>query len=177
MARAARERLELDEILMVPTGLQPLKRHGAEASFADRLAMTELLCAEEPDYLRASAMDAPHADGVPNYTVETLEAMRREWPDARLFVIVGADSFADVPRWREGRRLLGMAEWIVVSRRGFAIASGQVEGERVHRIDDVAVPLASRELRDRLRRGEDCRGAMPPCVLEYIRARGLYGTA
>jgi len=178
MARAAHERLALDEILLAPTGLQPFKRHGAEASFRDRLAMTEMLCAEEPEYLRASTMDAPRADGEPNYTVDTVETMRQKWPDARLFVILGADSFAEVPRWREGERLLGMAEWIVVSRPGFRMErEATTESARVHRIADVAVPLASRELRERLRRGDRCAGAMPVPVVEYIRAHGLYGPA
>ena len=174
MARAARERMELDEILLAPTGLQPLKRNGATASFADRLAMTKLLCAEEPAYLRASAMDAPHADGSPNYTVETLEAMRREWPRVRLFAILGADSFREFPRWHEVERLQAMAEWIVVSRPGFAVGERTPGSERVYRIEDVAVPLASRLLRERLRQGEDCEGAVPASVLAYIHAHGLY---
>ena len=180
MARAAQGWLDLDEILLAPTGLQPFKRQGAQASFADRLAMTELLCAEEPGYLVASAMDAPRPDGLPNYTIDTVETMRRAWPEARLFVILGADSFAELPHWREAVRLIAMAEWIVVSRPGVAAAGAPASGEmaeegRVHRIEDVAVPLASRELRAQLRRGDDCRETMPASVLAYIRARGLYG--
>ena len=178
MARAARARLALDEILMAPTGLQPFKRDGAQASFADRLAMTERLCAMEPDLLRVSAIDAPRSDGLPNYTVDTVETMRREWPGARLFVILGADSFAELPRWREAARLMPMAEWIVVSRPAVAVADGlaavELSASRVHWIEDVAVPLASRELRERLRRGEDCRGSIPAGVLAYIRAHALY---
>ena len=174
MARAARDRLALDEILMAPTGLQPFKRDGAQAGFADRLAMTELLCAEEPESLRVSAIDAPRSDGLPNYTVDTVAAMKREWSGARLFVILGADSFAELPRWHEAERLIAMAEWIVVSRPG-VVAGAALGGDgRVHRIEDVAVPLASRELRERLRRGEDCREAIPAGVLAYIRAHGLY---
>ena len=46
IARAARGALALDRILFAPVGLQPLKQHGASASFADRVAMTRLAIAE-----------------------------------------------------------------------------------------------------------------------------------
>ncbi len=175
MARVARERFALDEVLLAPTGLQPLKRHGAEAPFADRLAMTALLCMGEADGLRASAIDAPRPDGAPNYTVNTLEAMRREWPGARLFAILGADNLREFSRWRQPERLAELAEWIVVSRPGFVLSGEMPARVRVHRIEDVAVPLASRDLRERLREGESCADAIPAAVLGYIRAHGLYG--
>ena len=37
----------------------------------------------------------------PHYSVETLEAIRRERPDDDLFFLIGADSLVDLPHWRE----------------------------------------------------------------------------
>ncbi len=173
IARAARERVGLDRVLFAPTGLQPFKKGGAEASWADRMRMVELLCAGDAGW-EASAVDGPRADGAPNYTVDALETLRLEMPGARLFGVIGVDSLREFGRWRRAERLVELAEWIVVSRPGFARVEPPT-GARVHWVDGVAVPVASHVLRERLRAGESCAGEIPGAVLRYIGERGLYG--
>lgn len=183
VARAAAEAFALDSVVFMPTGLQPLKPGGAVASFADRIAMVSLVCASDPRFA-VSDLDAPRGDGRPNYTVDTLEAMRgsvleaRSW---RMFAIAGADSFLELPRWHRSRRLLELAEWIVVSRPGFSLEelSGLGLSEemmaRVHLLGTVQERVSATELRGRLARGEDCSDSVPEVVLEYVRAHHLYG--
>ena len=121
IAAAAADEFDLERVLFAPVGRQPLKYERASATFADRVAMVELACRVDARF-SVSGIDAPWPDGSPNYTVDTLAALREEMPDARLFNLVGADSFLDLRRWREPERLLELAEWIVVSRPGFALA-------------------------------------------------------
>src|ERR1700733_3040136 len=121
IATAAADFFDLDSVLFAPVGHQPLKPEGAPAPFADRLAMVELACGSDPRFA-VSDLDSPRPDGAPNYTVETLATLHRSMPDARLFNLVGAASFLDLPRWHEPERLLELAEWIVVSRPGFPLA-------------------------------------------------------
>ena len=54
----------------------------------------------------------------PHYSVETLEAVRRERPDDDLFFLIGADSLADLPHWREPERIAELATIVVVNRPG-----------------------------------------------------------
>ena len=122
IATAAADVFDLDSVLFAPVGRQPLKTVVAPAPFADRLAMVELACSPEPRFA-VSELDAPRPDGAPNYTVDTLETLHETMPDTRLFNLVGADSFLDLPLWHEPERLLELAEWIVVSRPGFPLAS------------------------------------------------------
>ena len=126
IATAAADVFDLDSVLFAPVGRQPLKRRRS-APFADRLAMVELACQVDPRF-SVSELDAPRPDGSPNYTVETLTALHEAMPDARLFNLVGADSFLDLRRWREPERLLELAEWIVVSRPGFPLADLSAAG-------------------------------------------------
>lgn len=182
VARAARERFGLDEVLFAPTGKQPLKPAGSSASFEDRLAMTTLLCLEAPG-MRVSAIDAPRAAGEPNYTAETLSALRESLPQtAALFSILGADAFITLPHWRDVAKLFEAAEWIVVSRPGFAqdqleaVPLAPAQRARVHLLDGVAEPASATEIRERLQREEPCAEFLPAAVREYIRARGLYGS-
>lgn len=118
IARAARDALCLDTVLFAPVGAQPLKPRGSTASFADRVEMTQLAIAGEPGF-ELSLIDAPVADGKPNYTLETLRRLRLELgPHATLFCLMGADSFASLRRWRGAAEIPFTATLIVASRPG-----------------------------------------------------------
>jgi nicotinate-nucleotide adenylyltransferase len=173
IAGAAADRFALDKVLFAPVGKQPLKLGRVEgAGFEDRLAMVRMACGGDPRFA-ATDVDAPRADGGPNYTVDTLERLQREMPEAELFVLVGVDSFLDLPRWREPERLMQLAEWIVVSRPGFSLPTTQPA--RVHLLDGVREDVSATGLRERLRSGEDCSDLLSSRVLSYIRKHHLYG--
>jgi nicotinate-nucleotide adenylyltransferase len=183
MATAAARAFSLDRVLFAPTGRQPLKPAGPSAAFSDRLTMTELLCrAQQGANFEATAMDAPLPNGEPNYTVDTLARLHRQAPTDKIFVLVGADAFLDLRRWREPNRLLELAEWIVVSRPGFALEQidalhlTAAQRLRVHALDGVEEPANATHIREDLRAGGDCAGLLPPAVLSYIREHHLYGT-
>ena len=146
IARAARERLRLDRVLLAPVGLQPLKRDILPAGFTDRLAMLRLLMADEPG-VEVSAIDAPRDDGLPNYSFDTVTRLREQMglaapPDQpptdqpppddaesvniELFMLLGADSFLTMRQWHRAAELMMLCDWIVAGRPGFAL--GQAEG-------------------------------------------------
>src|SRR5271156_5296600 len=97
IATAAADVFDLDNVLFAPVGHQPLKLDGVPAPFADRLAMVELACRADSRFT-VSDIDAPRKDGAPNYTIDALAALHDAKPEARLFNLVGADSFLDLPR-------------------------------------------------------------------------------
>jgi len=196
LAAAAADAFALDRVLFAPAGRQPLKPEPATASFADRLAMVALALAAspagdpEPDpRFAVSILDAPHPDGAPNYTVDTLDDLARQFPGATLFVLTGADSFLTLPRWRSPERLLSLAEWIVVSRPGSPLtpafldlpelaplALTPAQRARVRLLATVHEDVSASELRRRLRaHSEDpCADLLPPAVAAYIHTHHLY---
>lgn len=178
----ARDRFSLDHVLLAPTGRQPLKAQGAEAPFADRLRMVELLCAGETA-LQASALDGPRPDGEPNYTADTLRRLRASLATSattpEIFAIVGADAFLSMSHWREPEALFRLAQWIVISRPGFALDAAALLlspawQASVHLLPELAEPVSATSLRHRLRSGEDCRSLIPTAVLDYLKSRNLY---
>lgn len=177
IAKAAADTFHLDSILFAPAGRQPLKLDGNPAPFADRLAMTTLACAEDKRF-QSSTLDAPRADGLPNYTVDTLAELRKNKPDAVLFNLVGADSFLDLPRWHQPDRLLELAEWIVVSRPGFVLENLHFlhvyQRSRVHLLETVHEDVSATLLRQRLHTGDFCGDVLPAAVAEYIEIHHLY---
>ena len=180
VARAASEAFALNRVLLAPTGNQPLKSGPPQANYADRLVMTRLLCADDP-HLEVSELDAPHADGSPNYAVDALSSLKDiSDPDAQLFALAGADSFLTLPRWRNPQRLLELAEWIVVSRPGFSLDDlstlnlSPKEQSRIHLLTSVDEPVSATGIRERLRIGVSCGDMLPPKVALYIARMHLY---
>ena len=176
IATAAADAFALDQILFAPAGRQPLKPEGTPTTFADRLAMVQLACTDHPRFI-VSEVDAPRADGSPNYTVDTVATLQRQMPSAKLFVLVGADSFLDLPRWHQADRLRKMVDWIVVSRPGFPLPESplQAQPDRIHPLNSVHEDVSATELREHLQRGEDCSDLLPAPVMQYIREHHLYG--
>jgi len=179
IATAAADVFDLEKVLFAPVGRQPLKPDGIPASFADRLAMVKLACRVDPRF-EVSELDAPRSDGSPNYTVQALAALHEAMPDARLFNLVGADSFLNLRRWHEPDLLLELAEWIVVSRPGFPLANLSDMGltpyqrGRVHLLQTVHEDVAATNLRERLEAGDPCADVLDPAVSAYIETHHLY---
>jgi nicotinate-nucleotide adenylyltransferase len=179
IATAAADAFDLDEVLFAPAGRQPLKPESAPAPFADRVAMLSLACIPDPRF-GVSSLDAPHPDGTPNYTIETLTALHQLLPGDTILVLVGADSFLDLPRWRDPRHLLELAEWIVVSRPGFSLDDLSAlnltpdQQTRVHLLETVHEDVAATNLRHRLETGDPCTDLLPGCVSDYIATHHLY---
>lgn len=117
VARAARVALGLDTVLFAPVGSQPLKPNGPTASFEERLAMTTLAIASQPSFA-VSQIDAPKSSAAPNYTVDTLRRLRRDFPGVTMFCLMGADSFLGLRHWHCAAEIPFIAPLIVVSRPG-----------------------------------------------------------
>jgi nicotinate-nucleotide adenylyltransferase len=180
VATAAADAFDLDEVLFAPAGRQPLKPNGTRVSFEDRFAMLSLACVPDARF-GVSSLDAPHADGSPNYTVQTLTALQQLMPNDTLYNLVGADSFLHLPYWRESDRILELAEWIVVSRPGFPLDKDLSslnltphQQTRVHILQNVHEDVSATDLRQRLEAGDSCQDVLPPAVSHYIATHHLY---
>ena len=188
LASAAADAFALDRVLFAPVGRQPLKAEAVDAPYSDRMAMTMLAVAAagEPRFA-VSGIDAPRPDGQPNYTADTLAELHRSTPGAQIFALTGADSFLTLKKWRDARKLLDLAEWIVVSRPEFPLTPGfldlpqfaplgltAAQRARIHLLNTVHEDVSATELRRRLRSGDPCTGLLPPAVCNYIRTHSLY---
>lgn len=118
VAHAAMAALPLDTVLFAPVGAQPLKPAGATASFDDRVEMTRLAIEGERDF-RLSLADAPKPGGKPNYTLDTLKAVKSSLPlHSKLYCLMGADSFGVLQQWYRAAEIPFVAPLIVASRPG-----------------------------------------------------------
>jgi nicotinate-nucleotide adenylyltransferase len=172
-AEIVREALDLDEVVFVPAGVPPHRGRPAAAGI-DRYAMVALATADERAFLPS---DLELARDGPSYTVETVALLRQQRPEAEVVLIVGSDNLPMIAEWREPERLLELCTVAVVERPGRApvpAPAGKLPAARLHRVEGTALPIASRDLRERIRAGRSVRHLVPPGVADYIEKRGLY---
>ncbi len=168
IAAEARSRYALDLILFVPAANPPHKDSETVTDFEDRFRMVEIACAGQPGF-RVSRLEA----GVErSYTVDTLERCRHELTRSdKLFFLIGADAFAEISTWKRWQDVIRLVEFIVVSRPG--VHYTVPDGARIHRLDEISLPVASTTIRARLAAGEPTP-ELPGPVRAYIEEKGLY---
>jgi nicotinate-nucleotide adenylyltransferase len=170
-AEIVREALALDEVVFVPAG-QPPHRGQPAAAGLDRYAMVALATAAQRAFVPS---DIEIAREGPSYTVETVARLRQGRPEVEVVLIVGSDNLPMIGDWREPERLLELCTIAVVERPGSAPApAGRLPAARLHRVEGTALPIASRDLRERIRAGRSVRHLVPDGVADYIEKRGLY---
>ena len=168
IANAALESIPLDRVLFVPARRAPLKEHGPVAGEADRFAMLELAVVGEPRF-SVSRIELDRAG--PSYTVDTLEALAGA---DELFLILGGDALAALPRWKDPDRIATLATLVVAERPGAPERPGHARHASIIAFDAPRLDISSRELRARAARGRSLRYLVPEPVWRHIEARGLY---
>jgi nicotinate-nucleotide adenylyltransferase len=112
-------------------------------------------------------------------TVDTLA--NGPWRDP-LFVI-GADEFCDFPSWKDPGGVLDRARLAVATRPGYPrdrlnrVLEGLTRPDRVLFFEIEPLPISSRDLRERVARGEAIDGFVPPAVARLISELELYRAA
>jgi nicotinate-nucleotide adenylyltransferase len=109
-----------------------------------------------------------------SYTIFTVRAMRRRFPDREIFFIVGADTARDLPTWKCHRELLRLVRFAVIARPGTPMNALPGYRDRFVLLRTRGIPLASNRLRQTLAKGRIPAGSIPGKVARYIRAHGLY---
>jgi nicotinate-nucleotide adenylyltransferase len=168
VAREALEHFGLDQVLFVPAANPPHKTGATGAPYEDRLRMVELACAGEPRFAASRLEEGAGR----SYSIQTIEKVQATLsPGDQLFFLIGADAFSEITTWRRWRNVIAAVTFLVVTRPGhdYSIPSGA----RVERLETVALPVSSSEIRAKLAAGESSR-ELPRTVLDYIRANRLY---
>ncbi len=196
-ANAAASHLRLNRVLFVPTGCPPHKTSNGLTDYHHRYAMVALACAEDARFV-PSMLESPDLYPGPHYSVDTVRRVKRMLkPGDNLYFLIGVDALLDLPHWKQFRQLLGLTNFIVVSRPGFDsreiektlpremldqrprrnLRQVRLKHTTVHILPDVEVPVASTDLRRAIQQKQSIKGMVPPMVEQYILKEGLYQVA
>lgn len=185
-ARTAVDVLGLDKLLIVPAAIPPHKELPENTPAPEhRLAMTEkmadaLLLSEVAE---VSSLELERAGK--SYTSDTLEQLRRQYPEAELWLLMGTDMFLTLHLWHEPERILELAGVCAFGRTeqdGEELFAPQREhlqktfpGAKITTITlPELVDVSSTRLRELLAAGAGAEYLLP-AVYGYILMNGLYG--
>ena len=181
VAEEAKTRLNLAEIIFVPAGQPWLKADRPISSAEHRLQMLRLALADKP-YFKLSTLEIERTG--PSYTVDTIAELRDKLgSEDELFFILGWDSLAELPQWREPSRLIKMCYLVAVPRPGYprpklkaleVIIRGL--SQRVMLMKEPEIDISASAIRERVARGLSIRHLVPEPVNRYIKEHKLYLT-
>ncbi|HYC91937.1 MAG TPA: nicotinate-nucleotide adenylyltransferase [Thermoanaerobaculia bacterium] len=182
---AVREELQWDRVLYIPAYVQPFKTDRVTAPGPHRFAMA-VLATEGHDALYVSPQELER--GAISYTVDTLQQLRGDYPDARLDWIIGDDNLEKLHEWRSIETIIQLANFVVLTRQRRTGFSPSILHERVGLkpalrpepngtivfAENTTVPISSTEIRLRIREGQPIEHLVGERVSRYIHHYELY---
>ena len=172
-ARSVYEWLRPDIFYIIPAGTPPHKdmEEGSPGA-GQRLAMCTLAFGDIPG-VQISDMEL-RREGK-SYSVDTVEALRAEYPEDEIFLVIGSDMFLSFREWYKYQSILKLCTLAVLSREEddaqelerFRRELEESCGAAVEMIPHVPLPMSSSEVRVRLRLGLGS-DMLPEGVYAYI---------
>lgn len=193
LARTVKERTGLDEIRVIPTWKNPLKKMVEGPSAEERLELTRIAFS---DLGKGFVVDDREVKkGKVSYTIESLDAIHKENPSAELYLIIGIDLLSELQEWKKWEQILDVANLIVVSRPGFDLPRTKDDlpeflqglvtdqdfnfmtlksGKELQFLQLKDIGISGTELRKWMRSGKSVQKYIPLGVESMAKERGLY---
>jgi nicotinate-nucleotide adenylyltransferase len=177
VAEEARIRLGFREVLFVPAGQPWLKLDRNITPAVHRVEMVRRAIADNPHFkLCTLEIERPG----PSYTVDTLTMLRKQLgSEASLFFIIGRDTLAELPLWKEPKKLVQLCQLVVAPRLGAKDLKNletAIPGllNQVIQLDMPVIGISSSGIRQRIAQGLSVRYLVPTKVEKYITEQKIY---
>jgi nicotinate-nucleotide adenylyltransferase len=180
VAEEARLKLGFREVLFVPAGQPWLKLDRNVTSVVHRVEMVRRAIADNPHF-KLCTLEVKRPG--PSYTVDTLTMLRKQLgSEASLFFIIGRDTLAELPLWKEPEKLIQLCRLVVAPRLGskdLKHLETAIPGllEQVMQLDMPVIGISSSGIRRRIAQGLTIRYLVPAEVEKYITEQKVYSTS
>jgi nicotinate-nucleotide adenylyltransferase len=162
---------ELDQIWFVVSPQNPLKPSGSLLNEYHRLHLVRLAVDGE-NSLRAS--DIEFKLPKPSYTADTLAYLTEKYPDHEFALVMGGDSFENLPKWKNYTHILKNYPVYVYKRPGHEAIPDYPAAKRIVVIDAPLLPISATHIRKSVKEGRSIRYLVPDPVKEEIERNGYY---
>ncbi len=163
---------DVNQVWLVVSPQNPLKASAGLLNEYQRLHLVRL--AVEGDR-RLKASDAEFRLPKPSYTIDTLTYLEEKYPGHTFEIILGSDSFQNLPKWKNAGLLLEKYAFIIYRRPGFEI--GEDLGGSLKILHAPMIDLSATFIRSLISSGKSARYYLPEVVWEEIEAGGYYRDA
>ena len=112
----------------------------------------------------------------PSYTIQTLEALRKKYPERIFTLIIGADNWLAFKDWKKPDEILSHHRILVYPRPGYAVEAASLP-PGVKLTDTPLIDISSTEIRRLISQGDDASYGLDEAVWQEIRKKGYYRKA
>jgi nicotinate-nucleotide adenylyltransferase len=177
IAEEAKKRLNLDKIIFIPVGSQPLKLDKKVTEASLRFNMVKVAIEGKVGF---TVSDYEVKKKGVSYTYETLEYLKKD--DEELYFITGADCLINLEKWRGIQRIFNLCKLVVFTRPGYnnkelVRQKGYIENKyhgEIILLELEGLNISSTEIREKIFKGESVRNLVSKSVFDIIKEKGLY---
>ena len=161
----------LDQLWLMVTPQNPLKEDSDHRYDAHRIRMVQMV-ASRCENVSTSGFEFTMPQ--PNYTINTLDALAKKFPDDHFVIIIGGDNWAVFDKWKDYQRIIDEYGVIVYPRRGYTNNVPDEYKEKVKMIDAPLIEISSSYIREQLHEMRNMNFYLPQDVYRYILENHLY---
>ncbi len=159
-----------NEIWFTPTPHNPLKEAHLLSATQARMEMAALAIAPFP---HIKLCDIETTLPQPSYTINTLRALRQQYPQHKFYLVIGADNWVNFHLWREAQNLLAEFSILIYPRKGYPIHVS-ANYPQAKAIQAPEIDISSTEIRTAINNGKEIRQWLSATVHDYIIKNNLY---
>ncbi|MDO5517797.1 MAG: nicotinate-nucleotide adenylyltransferase [Clostridium sp.] len=179
IAYEAKEQLDLDEVIFMPAGQQPLK---AGSNVTDANLRYEMVKEAVKPYDEFSISDYEIEKHGLSYTYKTLEHFKSINKESELFFITGADCLINIEKWKEVSKIFKMCTFVVFARGGIDTNELEIQKNKIEEKYGTSIvvlklkelEISSTDIRQRIREGKRVDFFIPEKVNDFIIKNNLY---
>ena len=150
---------DLQQIWLVVSPQNPHKTQASLLNEYDRLHLAQL-AVENDNQIKVS--DIEFKLPKPSYTIDTLTYLEEKFPQHQFYVIMGGDSFQNLPKWKNFETLVKNYQFIVYRRPGFDITENY--GAKMQYLEAPMLELSATLIRNNCKEGITIRYLVPEDV-------------
>ena len=167
LVRMALDKFNLDQLLISPTFITPLRDNSTFFHHQQRLEMARRLANLHP---KANIFDYEISNERLSYTYETVLEVRRKFPDSDIHLLIGFDQFAKLSKWKFLAELSEEVHFLVFARDQTQPPRPPEISIRYSLIKNPLIDISSSVIKSRMRDGKSIKELVPPTIFSYLQS-------
>lgn len=160
---------DIQKIWFIVSPQNPFKQKGSLLNEYDRLHLVKKAVEDNPAF---KASDVEFGLPRPSYTAKTLAFMKEKYPNHSFHIVMGSDSFRNLPQWKEADAIITRFPLLIYKRPGVEIVDNY--GANLKVLQAPLLEISASHIRQLIHEGKSIKYLVPPCVEEEIVAARLF---